>query len=136
MASRGTVAPVHVPASQGLFDGLTDEELAEQYPREHAHYQKCEQFEGRFWARMPLGESRFDVCQRVHQSFGTFRRDADRHGVHDIIVVAHGTTIRAFVMMWLHKPVSWFENEPNPANASVRLLDGDDDYGVIFTPKA
>ena len=39
-------------------------------------------------------------------------------------------------MMWLHKPVSWFENELNPANASVRLLDGDDDYGVIFTPKA
>lgn len=120
----------------GLFDGLSDEELAIQYPREHAHYTKCEEFEGRFWARMPLGESRFDVCQRVHQAFGTFRRDCDRHGIRDIIVVAHGTTIRAFVMMWLHKPVSWFEAEPNPKNCSVRLLDGDTDHGTIFTPSA
>lgn len=118
----------------GLFDGLSDEELRLQYPREHAHYTKCEEFEGRFWARMPLGESRFDVCQRVHQAFGTFRRDCERHGIRDIIVVAHGTTIRAFVMMWLHKPVSWFEEEPNPKNASVRLIEFDHDHGVIFTP--
>lgn len=120
----------------GLFDGLTDEELREQYPREHAHYEKCMAFEGRFWARMPLGESRFDVSQRVHQAFGTFRRDADRHGINDIIVVAHGTTIRAFVMMWLHKSVEWFEAEPNPKNGSVRYLNGEDDYGTIFTPSA
>lgn len=118
----------------GLFDGLSNEELAVHFPKEHAHYQKCEDHEGRFWARMPLGESRFDVAQRVHQAFGTFQRDADDHGVRDIVVVAHGTTIRAFLMMWLHLPFEWFEAEPNPKNASVRLIEYGEDKGVLFEP--
>jgi 2,3-bisphosphoglycerate-dependent phosphoglycerate mutase len=116
----------------GLFDGLTDEELRERYPEEHAHYAKCQDFEGRFWARMPLGESRFDVAQRVHQAFGTFHRDRDKHGIQDLIVVAHGTTLRAFVMMWCHKPVEWFEAEPNPPNCSIRLIEGATDRGYIW----
>lgn len=115
----------------GLFDGLSDEELAVQYPAEYAHYEKCASKEGRFWARMPLGESRFDVAQRVHQAFGTFHRDAERHGIQNIVVIAHGTTIRAFVMQWLHLPYEWFEREPNPRNCSIRLIDNGKDEGYI-----
>lgn len=123
---------VHLAEQQfGLFDGLSEEELIEKYPREQEHYKRCESFEGRFWARMPLGESRFDVALRVHQAFGTFHRDAEKHGINTIVVVAHGTTIRAFVMQWLHKPFEWFEKEPNPANCSVRLIDGKEDRGYI-----
>lgn len=118
----------------GLFDGLSDEELAREYPAEHAHYKKNEEHQGRFWARMPLGESRFDVATRVHQSFGTFHRDAQRHAIRDIIVVSHGTTLRAFVMMWLHLPFEWVDLEPNPKNCSVRLIDHGRDAGYIFTP--
>lgn len=116
----------------GLFDGLEDDELAVRYPDEYAHYKKCEDMEGKFWARMPLGESRFDVAVRVHQAFGTFRRDADRHGVHNLVVVAHGTTIRAFVMQWLHLPFEWFEKEPNPKNCSIRLIEDGQDHGYIY----
>jgi broad specificity phosphatase PhoE len=115
----------------GLFDGLDDDELTDQYPKEHEHYQKCEAAGGKFWARMPLGESRFDVAVRVHQAFGTFQRDADRHGIDTLVVVAHGTTIRAFVMQWLHLSFEWFEKEPNPKNCSIRLLIGDKDLGYI-----
>lgn len=118
----------------GLFDGVPDEELPIRFPAEHAHYAKCEKFEGRFWARMPLGESRFDVAQRVHQSFGTFQRDAANHGIEDLVVVAHGVTVRAFVMMWCHLPVEWFEREPNPKNCSVRLIENGVDKGYVFTP--
>jgi len=116
----------------GLFDGLSDEELLEQYPAEQAHYQKQEDFSGRFWARMPMGESRFDVAQRVQQSFGTFHRDEDKHGIQNIIVVAHGVTIRAFVMMWCHKSVEWFEHERNPKNCSIRLIEDNEDRGYIY----
>ena len=115
----------------GLFDGLTDAELQEQYPAEHAFYNKCEKFEGRFWARMPLGESRFDVATRVHQAFGTFHRDHDRHGIENIIVVCHGTTLRAFVMMWCHFSPEWFDKEPNPKNGAIRLIDGGEDKGYL-----
>lgn len=119
----------------GLFDGLEDDELKKIYPDEQAHYQKCEDFEGKFWARMPLGESRFDVAIRVHQAFGTFYRDSEKHGIKNLIIVSHGVTIRAFVMQWLHKPFEWFESEPNPKNCSIRLLNGNQDAGYIYKGK-
>lgn len=116
----------------GIFDGLSDQERAEKYPDFHAYYEKCKRFEGKLWPKMPLGESRFEVAQRVHQAFGTFKRDADKHGIETIVVVGHGTTNRAFVMMWLHLPYEWMHQEPNPANCSVRLIDEGEDRGYVF----
>ncbi|OIO72404.1 MAG: hypothetical protein AUJ57_05895 [Zetaproteobacteria bacterium CG1_02_53_45] len=107
----------------GLFDGIPDDELPIRFPLEHAHYTLAASHEGRFWARMPLGESRFDVAVRVHESFGTFHRDAERHGVSNIIVVCHGVTLRAFVMQWLHLPYEWFEAQPNPNNCDIYHID-------------
>lgn len=115
----------------GLFDGLSDEELQERYPDEYAHYKKCEDHGGRFWARMPLGESRFDVACRVHQAFGTFHRDHDKHGIRTIIVVCHGVTMRPFVMMWCHLSPEWFDAEPNPKNGAVRLISSGVDMGYL-----
>ncbi len=103
----------------GLFDGVPDEELPIRFPQEHAHYDLAERFEGKFWARMPLGESRFDVAVRAHQAFGTFHRDAERYGLEHIVVVCHGVTLRAFVMQWLHLPYEWFERQPNPGNCDI-----------------
>jgi broad specificity phosphatase PhoE len=114
----------------GLFDGIPDEELPIRFPNEHAHYAKQERFEGRFWARMPLGESRFDVAVRVHQAFGTFHRDREE-GVNDIVVVCHGVTLRAFVMMWCHLTPEWFEAEPNPQNCAIRLIEDGEDQGCL-----
>jgi len=116
----------------GLFDGLEDDEVARQFPEEAAHYDKCLRFGGRFWARMPLGESRFDVSQRVHQAFGSFHRDQQEHGIDELIVICHGVTLRAFVMMWCHLSPEWFEAEPNPHNAAVRILDDGLDRGYLF----
>jgi broad specificity phosphatase PhoE len=115
----------------GLFDGLSDEELQEKYPNEYEHYNKCERFNGRFWARMPLGESRLDVTLRVHQLFGTWQRDIEKHNVHKLVVISHGVTIRAIVMRWLHHSVEWFEAEKNPMNCSVRLIKDCTDCGYL-----
>ncbi len=108
----------------GLFDGVPDAELPLRFPLEHAHYDLAQKHEGRFWARMPLGESRFDVAVRIHQSFGTFHRDAERHGVRNIVVVCHGITLRAFVMQWLHLPYEWFDAQPNPGNCDIFQIKG------------
>ena len=120
----------------GLFDGLSDDkmynEIQQKYPDEYGHYKKCEDFEGKFWARMPLGESRFDVTLRVKQSFGTFWRDSEKYGINNIVVVAHGLSIRAFIMSWMHYSVEWFEAEKNPNNCSIRLLQDNVDKGYIF----
>ena len=116
----------------GLFDGVPEEELPARFPAEWAHYDLCSRFEGRFWARMPLGESRFDVAQRVHQAFGTFHRDAVEHGIQDLVVICHGVTLRAFVMMWFGLSPEWFESESNPGNCAIRLIDAGRDRGYVF----
>lgn len=116
----------------GLFDGIPDEELSEHFPVEYAHYEKCERHEGQFWARMPLGESRFDVALRIRLFFGTIQRDAENSGVQNVIVVCHGITLRAFVMSWLHLTPEWFESEKNPGNCAIRFLRDSSDLGYIF----
>jgi len=117
----------------GLFDGIPDEQLPEIYPEEQAHYAKCEQFEGRFWARMPLGESRFDVAARIHQCFDEFKKDV-KNGYTDLVVVCHGVSLRAFVMMWCGKEFEWFDREQNPKNCSIRLIEGNHDRGYLYIP--
>jgi len=128
---------IHLVEQQyGLFDGISDPsillEIQQQHPNEWNYYQKQKKFEGKFWARMPLGESQFDVCLRVQQCFGTFQRDLQKHNIENIIIVAHGLSIRAFIMSWMHYPVEWFNNEENPNNCSIRLLQDNVDKGYIF----
>jgi len=110
--------------SFGLFDGLTDDECKEKYPEEARKYDLCSEHNGRFYAKPPNGESRYDVCVRIHQFFGTIIRDAERteNPISNVFVISHGITLRAFTMMWLHKEVDWFENEPNPPNCSIKWI--------------
>ncbi len=115
----------------GALDGIAGEEVRDHFPHIADAYDRALEHGGRIFARPWGGESRFDVCTRVHQAFGTFHRDFEKHGIRDLIIVAHGTTIRAFVMMWLHHPYEWFEEEPNPLNGSVRLIDHGKDCGYI-----
>jgi 2,3-bisphosphoglycerate-dependent phosphoglycerate mutase len=123
----------------GLFDGLDDAERAAKFPVEFADFQKWAENGGKFYARNPQGESRYDVCLRVHSFFGTIIRDAEKPSapVPSAFIVSHGTTIRAFAMMWLHKDPEWFDAEKNPNNCSIRWLARDKkggwmDNGYIF----
>ncbi|MDR2685688.1 MAG: histidine phosphatase family protein [Rickettsiales bacterium] len=123
----------------GLFDGREPDEIKSQFPVEHAHFQKHIDQKGKFYARPPMGESRFDVAVRIHGFFGTIWRDAEKskNPTGNIFVVSHGATIRAFVMMWLHKNPEWFDTEKNPRNASIRHIGRDEngqwkDMGYIF----
>jgi 2,3-bisphosphoglycerate-dependent phosphoglycerate mutase len=47
-------------------------------------------FGGRYWARPPMGESRFDVSKRVHQSFSEYKEDYEESGISNLIIVTHG----------------------------------------------
>lgn len=114
----------------GLFDGLTAEETSRAFPEMSAHYEKNSLFEGKLWPRMPMGESRFDVALRIHSIFSDMER-AERAGVRRLYIVAHGTWIRLFVMLWCNHPYEWIAREPNPNNASVRLLSTEDGDGSL-----
>ena len=115
----------------GLFDGVPEAELPKRFPNEFGYYDMLCNFHGKFWARMPQGESRFDVAKRIHQAFGTFQRDAIEHDIRELVVICHGVTLRAFVMMWCHLSPEWFEAERNPNNCAIRVIDGGVDRGYV-----
>ena len=118
--------------SFGLFDGLSPDELASEYPRELRHYEKHKDFEGEFFAPMPMGESRARVCDRVRSAFGPILRDfrgEGREKISDVIVVSHGVTIRCFIREFLHLPWEWCEAEPNPNNCSIIKIEGEENRG-------
>jgi len=109
----------------GLFEGedWESERLSTLYPNEVEYYQKLCKFKGRFWAKPPLGESRADVCMRVCRIFGNFNRDSKPNSITNMIVVSHGITLRAFIMMWFHHNPEWFEVQSNPKNGSIYLIE-------------
>ncbi|MBR2459813.1 MAG: histidine phosphatase family protein [Clostridia bacterium] len=115
----------------GLFDCLPTEEVIRRFPNEYAEYMRQVKNRGRFYARLPMGESPFDVAIRIHQFMGTIHRDCEKHGVNTLFIFTHGTTLRAFLLRWFHYPPEWYEDQRNPKNCQIREIDGGKDLGYI-----
>lgn len=115
----------------GIFDGISDEEMAEQHPKEFALFDKTNKHSGKFYARYPHGESPFDVYCRLKQFFHTLKED-EQKGIDTALVVCHGIVIKAFTMAWLNKTPEWYEAEKSPGNCAIRVLEGNKDLGYIF----
>lgn len=115
----------------GLFDAIPAEDWGKIYPREHEEYRRQCQNYGKFYARVPMGESPFDVAIRIHQFLGTIYRDYERHGLDTLFVFTHGTTLRTFLLRYFHYSPEWYHEEPNPRNCYIREIDGHNDLGYI-----
>ena len=115
----------------GLFDSVPVEEWAQRYPDEYAEYQRQQANFGKFYARLPLGESPFDVAIRIHQFLGTIHRDAEKHGIETLFIFTHGTTLRTFLLRWFHYSPEWYHEERNPKNCWIREICDDQDMGYI-----
>lgn len=102
----------------GDWDSLTDAEAARELPRSFDKRKLLTDNLGKFYFRYPNGESRADVAQRMIAFIGKMHRS----DYADHLVFLHGVTQRAFRMAWLNREVDWFEDEPNPPNASVLLI--------------
>jgi 2,3-bisphosphoglycerate-dependent phosphoglycerate mutase len=107
----------------GDWDGLTDEEIQERDPQRWEKRRRAADTLGIFYFRYPNGESRADVVQRMSIFIGKIHRS--RYRTH--IIFLHGVTQRAFRMAWMNRSVEWFEEERNPENASVLLIERDPD---------
>lgn len=115
----------------GLFDSIPKANWAKLYPNEYAEYRRQRDNFGKFYARLPLGESPYDVAIRIHQFMGTIHRDFEKHGVNTLFVFTHGTTLRAFLLRWFHYSPEWFHQEKNPKNCWIREIKGKQDWGYI-----
>jgi broad specificity phosphatase PhoE len=105
----------------GDWDGLSDAQIQERDLEQWRKRQRLIEGFGRFYFRYPNGESRADVVQRIAIFIGKVHRSGFRHHV----LFVHGVTQRAFRMAWFDRSVEWFEQEPNPANASVLIIERD-----------
>lgn len=118
----------------GLFDSVPEEEWCK-FEVEYDEFLRQVQNHGKFYARLPLGESPFDVAIRIHQFMGTIHRDLEKTGVDTLFVFTHGTTLRTFLMRWFHYSPEWYEAEKNPRNCWIREIIDNQDLGYINKPK-
>jgi broad specificity phosphatase PhoE len=102
----------------GDWDGLDEDEIRARDPERADKRQRLVDVQGRFYFRYPGGESRADVVQRMSIFLGKLHRSDYRHHV----VFLHGVTQRAFRMAWFDRSPEWFEQEPNPRNASLMIV--------------
>ena len=106
----------------GLFSDKEIETLKRMYPEQFAFYDNYYQNDGKFYAKLPQGESPFDVALRTKQFIDTIYRDKE-----DVLfVVSHGTTIKTIVMNFMHYSPEWYSNEITPGNCSIRLIETND----------
>lgn len=118
----------------GLFSDNPIEECKKKFPDQFELYDKYYQNDGKFYAKLPQGESPYDVALRVRQFIDTIFRDYNE-GKENFFIVSHGTTIRAFLLSYFHYSPEWFNSEPNLENCSIRLIDKDIeniDKGYIY----
>lgn len=116
----------------GLFDSVPEEEWETKFPLEYSYYNNLVKHKGKFWARLPLGESPFDVALRQKQFFGTIKRDFEKEGINVLFIFTHGTALRTFVMQYLHYSPEWYSKEKNPKNCWIRFIDDKTDFGYIY----
>jgi len=123
-----------VEQSFGMFDGIPCQHWLELFPQEAAHLIKLRNMKASYWARFPMGENPLDVAVRVKSFFSTIMRDYEKHGIDTLVIVTHGVTLRVFTMEWMHYVHEWYEEERNPKNGAVRLIDSKEDKGYLFIP--
>lgn len=109
----------------GLFSDTPIDECKRKYPEEFELYDKYYQNDGKFYAKLPQGESPYDVALRMKQFIDTIFRDFNE-GIDTIFVVTHGTVLRTFVLDWFHYSPEWFNRESNMQNCSIRLIEKED----------
>lgn len=115
----------------GLFDSVPYEKWGELYPNEFDEYQRQINNSCKFYARLPLGESPFNVAIRIHQFIEIIQKDFLESGVDTLFVFTHGTTLRTFLMRWFHYSPEWYEEQYNPQNCQIREIRDNVDVGYI-----
>lgn len=94
---------------------------------------------GRFYFRMPLGESGADVYDRVSGFIETLYRAFDDDAFNDdcnVLIVTHGLTLRLFLMRFFHWSVETFEATHNPGNGAFVVMQRLDDGRYKLTAES
>ena len=105
----------------GLFSDRSIERNRMLFRDEFDFYDNYYQNDGKFYAKMPQGESPMDVALRTRLFLNMISLEKKS----PVFIVSHGTTIRTIVMNTFNYSPEWFNKEPNMENCSIRLINGD-----------
>lgn len=113
--------------------GLVDDakEYKNNHPDAFNHYQLHSKEKKEFFARPPLGESPFDMCQRLDFFIRVVLATSQEE---NHVIVSHGAAIRGFIMMHQKWEYEQYTKMPNPYNASVHSIENGIYKGQQFTP--
>ena len=109
-----------VEQSYGLFSDMSLDEIRKKYKEEFQLYNNYYRHGDKFYVKFPQGESPMDVAVRTRCFIETIFRDKNN----PLFIVSHGTTLKTFVMNFMHYSPEWFNNEITMDNCSVRLING------------
>lgn len=87
---------------------------------------------GQFYYRFDGGESPADCFDRVSSFIDSMFRQSDRKKKENILIVAHGITIRCFVARFFHMTVDEYSRIANPKNASIITIAPKDEIECPF----
>ena len=106
----------------GLFSDKEIRMIRKMYPEEFKYYDNYYHNEGKFYAKLPQGESPYDVALRTKQFLETIYRDKED----TLFIVTHGTVIKTFILNYFHYSPEWYSKEITPRNCSIRLIESND----------
>jgi broad specificity phosphatase PhoE len=92
---------------------------------------------GKFFYRMPHGESGADVYDRITTFIDTLYRDFEKEDYPIAsCLVSHGLAIKAFIMRFFHLSVEEFDSTETPENCEIfkMRLDEDKKHYNLITP--
>lgn len=128
-----------IEQQHGYLDGLTDEEIDQLFPYHRAREDRHFKEGAKVFAPKLGGEPRNYVELRAKVFQGEMFREIEHHGARTIVIVSHGITTRMISKALLKQSWEGANDEPNPLNCDIRLLQrfGDNyekfgDFGYIW----
>ena len=120
--TRQTLAEMFVGAGMAeplkIYEDPRLREVERGYQDDEAQHE-LRKVHGWFYYRHAGGESPADCYDRTSAFLESMIRQAGRVDNRNVLIVAHGMTIRCFVMRFLHLTVEQFESMQNPDNCDV-----------------
>ncbi len=110
----------------GGFEGITYEEIRERYP-----YERQMWYDDILNCYCPSGEGMYDLYNRMAP---VFDRIIQANRGKTVLVATHACPIRVMTNKFLGKPFSELNSTPWASNASVTIVDVDDDnnYSMVL----
>lgn len=111
-----------VEQNYGLFSDMSLDEIRNKYKEEFRLYNNFYRHGDKFYAKFPQGESPLEVAIRTRVFIETIFRDNNN----PLFIVSHGTTIKTFIMNFMHYSPEWFNHDITMDNCAIRLISGND----------